>query len=202
MASALEGPIELLVELGVVDVLLPFALIFTIIYAVLQKTKMIGEGRKNFNISIALIIALLVVIPHVMDTYPPGRDVVEIINQALPQVSLVVVAILMVMLLIGIFAPGIAFQTTGIGTLLALFSILAVAFIFGNALGWWGSFEDNSVFSFLNDPDTQAVLIIILVFGLIVWFITRDDSNHNARASALENLQGFLFGRGGGGGHP
>jgi len=160
-------------NMGVLDSLLPFILIFTILFAVLQKTKIIGEGKRQFNTVIALIISLMVVIPHLTGRYPPGSDVVTIINTALPQVSLLVIVILAALLLIGVFAPGIMFGGTGFGAFLALLSIGAVVYIFGNAAGWW---RNVGFLRVLNDPDTQAVIVIVLVFGLIIWFITRDSS--------------------------
>lgn len=159
-------------EMGVLDSLLPFILIFTIIFAVLQKTKIIGEGKRQFNTLVALVLSLMVVIPHVTGRYPPGQDVVLIINTALPQVSLVVVAILAALLLIGVFAPGVMFGGTSFGAFLALVMMGIVIFIFGNAAGFW---ENPGTLSFLNDPDTQAVVVIVLVFAIIIWFITRDS---------------------------
>jgi len=50
-------------------------LIFTIIYAALYKSKILGEDRKNFNVIIALVVALSVIIPHVLGTYPAGYDI-------------------------------------------------------------------------------------------------------------------------------
>lgn len=164
-------------EMGMLDSLLPFILIFTIVFAILQKTKIIGEGKRQFNTLIALVLSLMVVIPHVTGRYPPGQDVVVIINQALPQVSLIVVAILAALLLIGVFAPGVMFGGTSFGAFLALFSMGAVVYIFGNAAGFW---KNLGFLSFLNDPDTQAVIVIVLVFALIIWFITRDSSEVRA----------------------
>ncbi len=158
-------------ELGMLDSLLPFILIFTILFAILQKTKIIGEGKRQFNTIVALVLSLMVVIPHVTGRYPPGQDVVVIINQALPQLSLVVVAILAALLLIGVFAPGVMFGGTSFGAFLALVMIGIVIFIFGNAAGFW---QNTGFLSFLNDPDTQAVIVIVLVFAIIIWFITRD----------------------------
>ena len=73
-------------EMGMLDSVLPFILIFTIVFAVLQKTKIIGEGKRQFNTIVALVLSLMVVIPHVTGRYPPGQDIILIINQALPQV--------------------------------------------------------------------------------------------------------------------
>jgi len=54
MASTNFGNLaESLERIGFVDVLLPFLLIFTVIFAVLEKTKILGDGKleKKFNIS-------------------------------------------------------------------------------------------------------------------------------------------------------
>ena len=55
--------VQTLEDMGVSDVLLPFVLIFTIVFGVLQKTDIFGQNKKNFNAIIALVVALSVVIP-------------------------------------------------------------------------------------------------------------------------------------------
>ena len=157
-------------EFGLTDVLLPFILIFTIVFAVLQKSRILGEGRKNFNVIVALVIALTVVIPHVTNDYPPDRDVVEIINESLPSVSIVIVAIIMVLVLIGVLGGETRWAGGLFGGVIAIIAFLTVGAIFANSAGWL------SVPSWLEDPDTQALIVIIVVFGLIIWFITRESS--------------------------
>ena len=80
-------------RVGVVDVLLPFLLIFTIVFAVLEKSRILGEERRNMNSAIAIIFALMIVIPHITGNLPAGYDPVLIINAALPAVGFVVVGI-------------------------------------------------------------------------------------------------------------
>ena len=182
-------------EFGILDSVLPFLLIFTVLFAVLQKTKIIGEGRRQFNTIIALVVSLMVVIPHVIGTYPPGRDVVNIINTALPQVSLLVIVILAALLLIGVFAPGVMFGGTTLGVLLGLISLGSVIYIFGNAAGVW---KATGMFSFLGDPDTQAVILIIVVFAGVIFFITRDEGTGDGfgriLGKAFEEMKGKNFG--------
>ena len=84
--------IELLDYYRVADVLLPFLLVFLIVFATLQKVKILGESKKNFNVMLALIMGLAVIFPHVLGT---GPDVVPIINNSLPSISLVIVGIIM-----------------------------------------------------------------------------------------------------------
>src|SRR3989338_7097050 len=87
---------------GVVDFLLPFILVFTIVFAVMQRTKILGEN-KNYNVIIALVLGLLFVIPHITGSYPLGYDPVAVMNQSLPSISLVAIASIMLLLLMGIF---------------------------------------------------------------------------------------------------
>ncbi|HLD88599.1 MAG TPA: hypothetical protein VI894_00180 [Candidatus Nanoarchaeia archaeon] len=160
-----------LADIGVLDSLLPFLLVFTIVFAILQKGNIFGTEKKNINVVIALIMGLAVVIPHVTGTYPPNADVVNIMNSALPNVSIVIIAVIMVLLMIGIFAPDVSWFGSSIQGWMVLIAIAAVFFIFGNAAGWW---QTPTTLSFLNNPDTQALIVIILVFGIIVWWVTSE----------------------------
>ena len=166
MVYGLDYLIQILESWGIADVLLPFLLIFTIMFAVLQKTRILGD-RKNFNVIIALIIGLSVVIPHVVGGYPPEADVVDLINVILPQISLVAIAFLMLLLLVGIFQP--AWVSKSIAGVFALVSVVAVIVIFGGALEWW---ESGWIYYF--GEETISLIVAILVFGIIIWFITRE----------------------------
>ena len=167
---------ELLVQLeqfGLLDALLPFILIFAVIFTVLRKTSVLGD-KKNIHMLVALVISLLVVMPHVLQTYPPGQDVVTIINTALPNVSLVIVIIVAALILVGIFIPNFSLGG-GMGGFLALASLAVVGYIFGVAGGWWtsGSLE------FLSNPDMQVLVVILLVFGLVIFMITSESPFEN-----------------------
>ena len=103
--AAFDTLLNIVESYGVVDFLLPFILVFTISYAVLGKTNMLGTNNR-FNVIIALVLGLLFVIPHVTGQYPAGYDPVLIMNQSLPSISLVAVAIFSVLILLGIFGGG------------------------------------------------------------------------------------------------
>ncbi|MBI4149898.1 hypothetical protein HY488_00680 [Candidatus Woesearchaeota archaeon] len=179
-----QNAVAQLDALGITDVLLPFFLIFTIVFAILQRTKLLGENRKNFNVMIALILAFAVVIPHVTGGYPPGMDVVDIINRALPNVSLVLVAILMVLILIGLFGWSVGGEGTSIQGWIAFLAFLAVVYIFGAAADLW---HIPNRLNFLLNPDTQALIVVLLIFGIVVWFITKEEKE-SAGEGALKSL--------------
>jgi hypothetical protein len=170
-AGVFERGIRALEYLGLSDVILPFLLIFTIIYAILQRTELLGKERKNFNIMVALIMALGVVIPHVTGTYPARADVVDIINRALPNVSIIIVAVLMVLLLMGVFGVEFAWVGTSATGIIAIVAFILVVYVFGAAADLWGRVR---WLYWVHDPDVQALLIIIIVFGLVAWFITSE----------------------------
>jgi UDP-N-acetylmuramyl pentapeptide phosphotransferase/UDP-N-acetylglucosamine-1-phosphate transferase len=174
---------------GVAEVLLPFLLIFTLVFAILQKTKILGQDkdgrpRKNFNIMIALVLGLSVVIPHVIncpyrDSCIDNPDVVTIMNNALPNVSIVLVAIFMMLLLIGIFSDKFDVARSVYGGFIVIAAAVLIFLIFGIEANWFGTLPDW--LNFLHDPETQATVIIILVFGIIVWFITKEDKPKDQR---------------------
>jgi len=170
-------------RVGFVDVLLPFLLIFTILFSVLDKTKILGEGKRNMNVGIAVIFALLTVIPHVTGNFPAGYDPIEIINAALPSVSLVVIAVVALMILIGVFAHDRLMLGMTAPGWVGLFSIVVLVFIFGNAAGWWQTgflgWLDN-----IFGSDIIAIIIMILVFGIIIAFVTGGGEAEKAGGAA------------------
>ena len=178
-------------NMGVIEVILPFLLVFTLIYAVLQKSKILGtddngKPRKNFNVVIALVMGLGFVIPSVTGRYPNNLNPVEIVNSALPGVSILVIAIVMVLLLLGIFSKAPNTEDS-FGGIIAIFAIGSVVTIFGISAGWFGGRLPYWL-SFLNDPQFQALVVTILVFGLVIYFITKEDTPKNNNDSALKKL--------------
>src|SRR3989338_10198213 len=101
-AFQLEEFIRILESWGLTDVLLPFMIFFVIIFAVLQKTRVLGDDKRRFNAIISFAIAMLVVVPHVLGKYPPGADVIDIMNEAIPNVSIIVIAIIMLLIIVGV----------------------------------------------------------------------------------------------------
>ncbi|MBD3209715.1 hypothetical protein GF367_04865 [Candidatus Woesearchaeota archaeon] len=190
-----------LYEIGILDILLPFILIFTVIFAIMQRTKILGkdeEGKpmKNFNVVIALVMSLAAVIPHVLWGEMSGYgvrctrhlsngflDVVCVINNALPNVSLIVVAVLMFLIIIGIWGKEVDIGGTTLGGIATVLSIIAIIVIFALAAGWMGTLP--RWLYWLHDQQTQALVVVILVFGLIIKFIVgpgenKDDKKSNA----------------------
>ena len=156
---------------GVFDVLIPFILIFTILYAILQKVQIFGKDEsKKYNVVIALVIGLIAIVPHITGTYPQNFDIVNMMNSALPQIALVLIGVLLLMIFMG-FVGGKQELGSGFMTLIALIGVAAIVLIFARALypestPWWLSFLDN--------PSLQMLIVVVVIFGLIVWFVTKE----------------------------
>lgn len=172
-------------KLGVADVLIPFLLIFTVVFAVLEKAKILGEGKKNFNVIVALSIALIVVIPHVMGTYPAGKDAVVIINNAIPNVSVAIIAIILFLVVAGTFGINLPLGS-GIGVL-GIGAFLIVLYIFGSSAGWWSGLP-NWISS-----ETETLIVMAIVFIAVIAFITGGSGGPGAGIGKMLSYADNLF---------
>jgi len=173
-AYNLEEFVRILESWGIMDVLLPFLLVFVVIFAVLQKTQILGEGRRRFNAIFSIVLGLMFVIPHVTGVYSSwGWDPVDIMNKALPQVSVLLVAIVMLLILIGVLGGERNWMGGALSGWVAIVAIIAIAVIFGSAAGWWANW---SWFENFFGTDTIAVIVMILVFAIIIWWVTKGES--------------------------
>jgi|SRR3989344_9477854 len=180
-----------------VEVLLIFLLIFVIVFAILQKSKILGDGKKNLNVVVAIVVGLLVIVPHVTGRFPPNADPVLIIGEALPSVSIVLVAVIFLLILIGVFAQDQVFLGLTMPGWVAFFSFVTILIIFGGAAGWWSGYLGTTLEQFFG-AESIAIVIMLLVFGLIIAWITSDSKDHH-HPGALNVDFNKLFGKGGGG---
>jgi hypothetical protein len=186
MAADFRSVFYQLEYLGLSDVILPFILIFVVVWAIVRKIEMFKD--KKISVVIALAIALVTIIPHSLGRYPAGTDVVEIMNTAIPQVGGVIVAVLMLFILVGMWNAEAewAGYLRGIVVILAM---LTVFWIFGRAAGWF--INTPRWLFWIENPVNQSLIVILLIGGLIIWAIT-SESTATPGASVLEEF-GKLF---------
>ncbi len=105
MTSQFREVLSFFDALGVYDVLLPFLLVFTIVYAILEKTKVfgtekVGENqitRKNLNSMVAFVSAFLVI---------ASTRLVAFINETVAHVVLLLILGICFLILAGSFHSG------------------------------------------------------------------------------------------------
>ncbi len=199
---AFQDSFRLLNDVGLFDVLLPFVLIFTLVFAVLQKVRIFDD--KRINTMLALIMGLGTIAPHVLWGTPNVPDdavlvngmpdIVEIINNSLPSVSLILVAILMALIIIGILGRRVELGNTSLSGWIALLSFVMVVVVFLTSAG---VFRNVYLDRWVNtNPDLTALVIVILVFAIIIWFVTKDDSESSriSREKFGDKLTATLLG--------
>jgi hypothetical protein len=171
--TVFRGVIEFLDKIGVYDVILPFLLVFTIVFAILEKTRVLGteeiEGKKypkkNIDAMVSFVISFLVV---------ASTKLVSAINQALAQGVLILILIVMFLLLIGaFFKEGEDVILTGNWRTFFMVIIFAgIVLIFLNALGWLVPFWNFLVENWKMEWVASLIMIIIIILFII--FITHE----------------------------
>jgi|FLOH01.1.fsa_nt_gi succinate dehydrogenase hydrophobic anchor subunit len=170
--TVLGGTISFLTELGVYDVILPFLFVFTIVFAILEKTRIFGtdvvEGnkttRKNLNAMAAFVMGFFVV---------ASSKLVTLIHAVAGQAFLLILLLVLFLMLAGLMMKDGEYQmpeTWRKGFMSV--GIVVLVLIFFNALGWI-----ETAYDFLSKYwDTEAVsaIILLVLIGIFVAVMTGD----------------------------
>ncbi|MFH2019981.1 MAG: hypothetical protein ABIJ34_01075 [archaeon] len=173
--------IQFLDRLGVYEVLLPFLLIFTLVFAILEKTKIFGVetvgdremAKKNLNSMFAFVTAFLVV---------ASSRLVAAVNEAVANMTVLLLLGVCFMILVGVFHTGkdeFALPN-GYKNIFMIMMFVGILFIFLHAIKTpngtpWLYFSWNFI---VNNIGTGAVgaLILTIVIVVIMGFITGDPN--------------------------
>lgn len=144
----------------------PFLIVFFIVFAVLEKTRLLGEDKKQLNALLSFVIGLV----FVSAVYP--KMVVE--NMIL-FLSVALVIMFVVLMLWGfIFAKEKGFELTS-GMKWGLFGVVTVALVI--AILWATGVSESSLYNFLfGKPWSEAFwtnLIFIVLIGIALGVIVK-----------------------------
>jgi hypothetical protein len=144
-----------------VETILPFLLIFTIVFAILQKSKVLGDGKRQLDAITALAIALIVI---------SFAQAVGIILQMIPFLAVSLVVLLVLFILLGSFWKDNI--PKGYGTFLAAIVTVAVAIAILYFTGAWQWLLDL-LYGRSGDSEllVNAIFIIIIAAAVVavVW---------------------------------
>ena len=184
MTTPLQNAIEFLREFGLFDVVLPFLLVFALIFAILEKTKILGTEKigedkeapkKELNTIVAFVIAMLVVATN---------KVVSAINSALPNVVLIIVAFVAFLMMIGIFMGSKEFKFKEdypkVTLAFVIISMIILILIILNSLTLesgqtWLDYLLTYVINNFSGPIVMSI-IFLLVAILAIYYITKSTS--------------------------
>jgi hypothetical protein len=180
--TPLGNVIIFLQKIGIYDVVLPFLLVFTLVFAIFERTRVLGtekaDGqdipRKNLNAIAAFAIAFIVI---------ASSKLVETITAVSSQMVVVLMLMVFFMVLVGIFVEegGATKIVEGKARITFLIiAAIAITALFLNALKtpdgntwleigfWWISQFWSST----------AVAAVILMIGVVifVWFMTQSKT--------------------------
>ena len=182
MVTPLGKAIEFFRDFGLFDVVLPFLLVFTIIFAILEKTRILGTVKikgdevpnKNLNSMVSFVVALLTV---------ATANVVRTINESLPHVVLLTVIGLSFLIMVGVFMKteemDLRSKHRGIYMTFIIFMFVGVIAIFLNSIY---DADGNSwleiLLFFITTQWSGAVvtsILFLIVMVVAIWFITKQQ---------------------------
>lgn len=167
MATILSTPLF-------INYILPFLLIFTVVFAILQKSKILGDGKKQIDALVALVIGLIVV---------SFANAVGIINSLLPFLAVSLVIILVFFILISLFYydkdKGVAIPPglqKGAVALIVISVVVAVLVITGAwdylVARWYGSGDSSTI---------SNIIFIAIIIGAL-FFALRSDKKDDKKS--------------------
>lgn len=175
---------------GLYDILLPFFLVFTIIFGILEKINIFGTDSHKLNIIIAMVIGFLMV---------RNDTLVRLMNSFLPNVSMFVIGIIAFLIILGIF--GVKADTWGGGLLF----IGVIVGLIGVLWSLAGAAEEEGIDWLPEWMDlTSADVKILAGVGAVliaIWFAVSKKKNRSMGSDFLRgiNSMGNAFKPGG---HP
>lgn len=177
MVSVFRGTIDFMNQLGVYDVILPFLLIFTIVFAILEKTRLFGteeiEGikytKKNLNAMASFVIAFFVI---------ASSQLVEIVTKVSSNVVIMLMGTVLFLLLYGSFQEetetGI-FLSGGWNTVFAVLVFLGLGLIFLDAIKTgektWLQIVMDWLSQFWDNTAVATLVLIVIVIGIMFYIV-------------------------------
>lgn len=141
----------------VVETILPFVLIFTIVFAVLQKSKILGEKAKQIDAIVALVVGLVVI---------SFAQATGIILQLMPFLAVSLVVILVILLLLGSFLKDLEIKHKGLKAFGIIVVLLAVVIAVLYITGLWPTIYDLFLIGSANGWVANVLFVVII--GLAV----------------------------------
>lgn len=150
-------------QLGVYDVVLPFLLIFTLVFAMLEKTKVLGKdnpARKNLSAMMSFVSAFLVV---------ASAQLVYVINKTIAMAMVILVMIILMMLIWGAFSKEGEIELPSFykNALMAITFFGIVLMVMWN-LGWLQTLYAYTSGN-LSGPVVGSVFLLVIILGFMMW---------------------------------
>jgi len=190
--SVFRGVIEFFGKIGIYDVILPFLLVFTIVFAILEKTAIFGrekpkEGteeitRKNLNAMAAFVMAFFVV---------ASSRLVGIVTEVSANAVILLMASVLFLILVGSFheekKEGF-FLKDWTKNAFILIMFVGIIVIFLNAIKVesgksWLELTLDYVADFWSNEVVASIILVIIVVGVMVWLTSKPAGSGSSASS-------------------
>ncbi len=150
-----------------IEGILPFLLVFVLVFAVLQKTKILGEGKTQIDALISLAIAAISI------AVPTTRD--YIVNM-MPWLALALVTLLVFLLIYGFVSTGNDSKKglnlpEWVPTVVLWLGIIFVVVLVLNITG-----HMDTVLNWFDSDDLVSNIIIVAAIGIALWVALGNSS--------------------------
>ena len=95
------------------------------------------------------------------------------------------VVLSMLLILVGLFGGEAKWMGSSLSGWIAIVAFITILIIFGGAAGWW--YDWDWFYNFFG-VETVAIIVMILVFAIIVWWVTRGEGKEK-EANALSGKE-------------
>ncbi len=148
-------------DLGVVDVVIPFVIIFIVLFAVFEKVKMFKDSKVNAVLSVVISFIAIAAV-----------DVAKNINLFSYYLVLLLFGGIIILIFLGIFGgmPDVLTKERKWWTMIVFFILLSIALLYG--LYASGVRPDLGPISYDWLSRLVPIAVCILVFIAVVWFVT------------------------------
>ena len=140
------------------EMLLPFLLVFVVVFAILQKSKILGDGKAQIDAIVSLVVGLILI------GVPQSRNIIVGI---MPWMAVGIAVILVFLILYGFVAGDLSkapdWMKVTFGILAGLFTLAVVLSVSGLGsiiLDWLSGSGSSDVW--------MNVVMIVLVIGAVV----------------------------------
>src|SRR3990167_2130236 len=153
--------VGILQNIGVYSVVLPFLLIFALFYALLDKTKVLGDN-KFVHAAVSLVLAFLFV---------SSLGAVKFLTAFLPLISVLIIIILFALIAFSqVFQEGALANRPELGD---QFNITQPSSEGVEGLQAFLGEEQTRVFF---SPSILSLIVLVIIFGVATYYITREPA--------------------------
>lgn len=168
MATALGNAIDFLTAFGFFDVVLPFLLVFTVTFGVLEKSLLFGKDKKNLNAMLAFTVGFLVV---------AATQITQAIQLSIPKVAFVLIILISLLILVGSLMgkqaeTGLDFfaQFVRIKNPLVIVIAIAILAIFFSSVGWLQPIIDFFRVN-ISSPAISGIISLAIIVAIIYYIL-------------------------------